>query len=111
MDSTFGILDAFAFVVFGVLILVAFVIIVSLGKLPGQLARKWGHPQAAAVNATSWIGIATGGLLWPIAFIWAFIRWPATEPAAREHDPHPSIVPEADAARTAALRKTTKAGS
>jgi hypothetical protein len=42
MDSTFGILDAFAFVVFGVLILVAFVIIVSLGKLPGQLARKWG---------------------------------------------------------------------
>jgi hypothetical protein len=44
MDSTFGILDAFAFVVFGVLILVAFVIIVSLGKLPGQLARKWGAP-------------------------------------------------------------------
>ena len=76
MDSSFGVLDAFAFVVFAVLIFVAVIIVVSLGKLPGQLARKWGHPQAAAINAMSWIGIATGGLLWPIAFIWAFTsRW------------------------------------
>jgi Protein of unknown function (DUF3302) len=73
MDSSFGALDAFAFVVFAVLIAVAVIIIVSLGQLPGQLARKWGHPQAAAINATSWIGVATGGLLWPVAFIWAFI--------------------------------------
>lgn len=72
MDSSFGVFDAFAFVVFAVLIVVAVVVIVSLGKLPGQLARKWGHPQAAAVNAASWIGLATGGLLWPLALIWAF---------------------------------------
>src|SRR5271168_3400337 len=72
MDSSFGALDAFAFVVFAVLIFVGVVIVVSLGKLPGQLAHKWNHPQAAAINAMSWIGIATGGLLWPIAFIWAF---------------------------------------
>jgi hypothetical protein len=87
MDSSFGALDAFAFVVFAVLILVAVVIIVSLGKLPGQLARKWGHPQAPAINALSWIGIATGGLLWPIAFVWAFVnpiagKSTATDPAA-----------------------------
>ena len=74
MDSSFGILDAFAFVVFAVLILAAVIIIVSLGKLPGQLARKWGHPQAPAINALSWIGIATGGVLWPIAFVWAFVK-------------------------------------
>jgi hypothetical protein len=79
MDSSFGILDAFAFIVFAVLIAVAVVIVVSLGKLPGQLARKWGHPQAAAINALSWIGIATGGLLWPIAFVWAFIVRPTPE--------------------------------
>ena len=71
MDSSFGVLDAFAFVVFAVLILVAVIIVVSLGKLSGHLAQKWGHPQAAAITAMSWIGIATGGLLWPIAFIWA----------------------------------------
>lgn len=28
--------------------------------------------QAGAINAMSWIGIAIGGLLWPVAFIWAF---------------------------------------
>ena len=73
MDSSFGVLDAFAFVVFAILIFVALVIIVGLGKLPGQLASKWDHPQASAINVASWIGIATGGLLWPIALIWAFL--------------------------------------
>ena len=73
MESSFGVLDAFAFMVFAVLLFVAVIIVVRLGQLPGQLARKWGHPQAAAINAMSWIGVATGGLLWPVAFIWAFI--------------------------------------
>jgi hypothetical protein len=73
MDSKFGVLDAFAFVVFAVLIAVGMIAIVSLGPLPGRLARKWGHPQASAVNVAGWIGIATGGLLWPLALIWAFI--------------------------------------
>jgi hypothetical protein len=73
MGSTFGILDAFAFVVFAVLIVAAVIIFVSLGRLPGRLARKWDHPQASAVNVAGWIGMATGGLLWPLALIWAFI--------------------------------------
>jgi hypothetical protein len=74
VDSSFGALDAFAFVVFAVLIFVGVIIVVNLGKLPGQLAHKWNHPQAGAINAMSWIGIATGGLLWPVAFIWAFTK-------------------------------------
>jgi hypothetical protein len=72
VDSSFGALDAFAFVVFAVLIFVGVLIVVNLGKLPGQLAHKWNHPQAGAINAMSWIGVATGGLLWPVAFVWAF---------------------------------------
>jgi Flp pilus assembly pilin Flp len=43
MDATFGVLDAFAFVVFAVLIAVAVIALVSLGQLPGRLARKWGQ--------------------------------------------------------------------
>jgi hypothetical protein len=73
MNVTFGALDAFAFVVFAVIAAVVVVAIVSLGKLPGQLARKWEHPQAAAVNVAGWIGVATGGVIWPLALIWAFI--------------------------------------
>lgn len=73
MESTFGVLDAVTFVVFALLIAVAVILIVSLGQLPGQLAHEWGHPQAAAINVASWLGLATGGLLWPLALIWAFL--------------------------------------
>jgi hypothetical protein len=93
MDSSFGLLDAFAFVVFAILIAVGVIIIVSLGQLPGQLARKWGHPQAAAINATAWIGIATGGLLWPVAFIWAFMS-PIVRPVSGPRDDQQPHGPE-----------------
>ena len=83
MGITFGPLDAFAFVVFGVLIAAAVVIIVSLGKLPGQLARKRGHPQAAAINVASWLGLATGGILWPLALIWAFMTPSGASPSSK----------------------------
>jgi hypothetical protein len=90
VDSSFGALDAFAFVVFAVLIFVGVVIVVNLGKLPGQLAHKWNHPQAGAINAMSWIGIATGGLLWPVAFIWAFTTPYGVKSAKDEVQPHPT---------------------
>jgi Protein of unknown function (DUF3302) len=93
MDSSFGLLDAFAFLVFAILIAVAVIVIVKLGQLPGQLARKWGHPQASAINATSWVGIATGGLLWPLAFIWAFTTSTA-RPASAPRDEQPSPAPD-----------------
>jgi hypothetical protein len=106
MDSSFGMLDAFAFVVFAVLIFVGVIIVVSLGKLPGQLAKKWNHPQASAINAMSWIGIATGGLLWPVAFIWAFTT-PFGSKSSAKDERQPISASESDVAATrlAALRK------
>ncbi|MCJ9700128.1 DUF3302 domain-containing protein [Bradyrhizobium sp. SHOUNA76] len=106
MDSSFGALDAFAFVVFAVLILVGVIIIVTLGKLPGQLAHKWNHPQAGAINAMSWIGIATGGLLWPVAFIWAFTTPFGTKSPVGDGK-QPGSAAESDVAATplAILRK------
>jgi hypothetical protein len=73
------VLDLFAFGVFGVLLVAGVVIVVSLGSLPGQIAHKRGHPQAAAVTVAGWLGVATLGLLWPLALIWAFLK-PAAEP-------------------------------
>jgi len=67
-------LDVFAFVVIGVLFLVVVVAVVALGSLPGNIARRRGHPQADAITVAGWLGIATLGVLWPIAFIWAFLR-------------------------------------
>jgi hypothetical protein len=107
MDSSFGALDAFAFLVFAVLIFVGVIVVVSLGKLPGQLAHKWDHPQAGAINAMSWIGIATGGLLWPIAFIWAFTTPDGTKSPTIDDDRKPLDGVEAGgaASRVTTLRK------
>ena len=69
--------DIFAFVVFAVLLVAAVVVVVSLGSLPGQIAHKRGHPQAAAITVAGWLGIVTGGILWPLALIWAFLKPPA----------------------------------
>jgi len=66
--------DVIAFVVFGVLLAAAVVVAVSLGQLPGRIAYKRDHPQAAAVNVTGWLGVVTFGLLWPLALIWAFLK-------------------------------------
>jgi len=89
----FDVLDIFAFVVFAVLIAAVVVIVVSLGSLPGAIARKRGHPQAAAVNVASWLGIATLGILWPLAFIWAF--WKPSSSAAGNAGARPA--PDGDA--------------
>jgi ABC-type Mn2+/Zn2+ transport system permease subunit len=80
MEPTFDAFDAVAFAVFALLVAIGVVLVVSLGQLPGKLAQRWHHPQAAAVNVAGWVGLATGGLLWPLALIWAF--W--TPPVANQ---------------------------
>lgn len=62
------------FVIFFLIIAVA-AVIVFLGSLPGKIARRRDHPYPDAVNAASWIGLATG-VFWPVAFIWAFLPYP-----------------------------------
>ena len=94
------------FLVFAILIAVAVIVIVKLGQLPGQLARKWGHPEAAAINAASWVGIATGGLLWPLAFIWAFTTpFGSKSPVKDERQPSGAAETDAATTRLTALRK------
>jgi Protein of unknown function (DUF3302) len=86
------VLDVFDYIAFGVfalLLVVAVVLVVSLGQLPGRIAQKRGHPQAAAINVTSWLGIATLGLLWPLALIWAFLKpFPSSGPAEHKETGH-----------------------
>jgi hypothetical protein len=78
--------DVMAFVVFGVLLAVAVIVLVSLGQLPGRIAEQRGHPQAAAIKVTGWLGLATLGLLWPLALIWAFLK-PGEFPSGKEARP------------------------
>jgi hypothetical protein len=78
--------DIVAFAVFAILLVAVVVLVVSLGQLPGQIAHKRGHPQAAAINVTGWLGIVTLGLLWPLALIWAFLKpFPGVSSAPAEN--------------------------
>ncbi len=80
-------LDIMAFAVIGVLLVAGVIVAVTVGGLPGKIAWQRGHPQAAAVTAAGWMGLATLGLLWPLALIWA-LYLPASAPAPpREFPP------------------------
>ena len=68
------VLDVLTFIVLGVLLSAGLYAAFRLGALPGQIARRRGHPQADAINAAGWLGLLTLGLLWPLALIWAFTR-------------------------------------
>ena len=70
------ILDVFALFVLLALVLTIVGGALVLGWLPGHIAAGRGHPQAAAINVCGWLGLLTLGILWPIAFIWAYMQPP-----------------------------------
>ena len=67
-------LTYFAWIALAVLFGLFVVTVIALGSLPRKIAIKRNHPQEQAINAASWIGLATGGVGWIIAFVWAFVR-------------------------------------
>ena len=67
-------LDIFALVVIALLIAVVIWLVVLLGNLPGDIARKRNHPQSDAISALGWIGIITMGIGWFIAMVWAYYK-------------------------------------
>jgi Kef-type K+ transport system membrane component KefB len=84
-------LDYFALIV--LIVLIAFVIAawIMLAMMPGQIAKKRGHPQAEAINVMGWWGALTMGLLAPIAWVWAYTK-PVAEPIELpEPEPDPQL--------------------
>lgn len=46
--------------------------IVALAIWPGRTARARNHPYADAINIAGWVGLIAGGVLWPLALVWAY---------------------------------------
>jgi hypothetical protein len=42
--------------------------------LPEKIAEKRNHPQAAAIQVLCLLSLAFGGLLWPLAWLWAYTK-------------------------------------
>lgn len=69
-------LDIFAIVVLGVAVASLVAVLILLGLAPGHVARRRGHPWAQAVAVAGWVTLIFGFVLWPIAFIWAYVDVP-----------------------------------
>ena len=67
-------LDIFALIVLFVIAAAIVAAAIVLARLPGQIARRRGHPQAEAITAAGWLGVLMVGVFWPLALIWAFSR-------------------------------------
>jgi hypothetical protein len=65
-------LDIFAFIVMGAIAGSILIAAVFLGSWPGKIAARRNHPQAEAIKMCGWLGILTMGILWPVAYIWAY---------------------------------------
>ena len=95
------VLDVFAIVVLLVLLASIAVIVILLGSLPGNIARKRAHPHTDAVTIAGWVGLIFV-LLWPVALIWAYLDVPGTvDGGADTEDLH---------RRVAALEEAIKRG-
>ena len=68
------VLDIFALVVMLLLLGVVIWLVVLLGNMPGEIARKNNHPQARAITALGWIGLITMGIGWFVAIVWAYYK-------------------------------------
>jgi hypothetical protein len=77
--------------------------------LPEKIAEKKKHPQAKAIQTLCLLSLVFGGMLWPLAWLWAYSK-PVmyklaygTDVAEPEHEPpSPPPPPQADVPRTAA---------
>ena len=70
-------IDIFAVIVLLVAVASAIGIFLILGVAPGYIARRRGHPWAQAVSVAGWVTLIFGLVLWPLAFIWAYVDIPA----------------------------------
>lgn len=73
--------------------------------LPEKIAEKKHHPQAAAIKTLCLLSLVFGGLLWPIAWLWAYTKPVLYKMAygtdkGEDHEPA-----EAEAGDAAELRK------
>lgn len=103
------------FIAVFVLFLVPVVLIVlfwMVHVLPEKIAHKRHHPQFEAIRTLCLLSLVFGGLLWPLAWLWAYskpVMYKMAYGTDKVHhgatDPYPGTEsPETDAVRAAALR-------
>ena len=71
LDSVAGAIAWFAFIIVPPVLIVAFL---AVHILPEKVAEKRNHPQLGAIKCLCFLSLVFGGLLWPIAWLWAYSK-------------------------------------
>jgi hypothetical protein len=66
--------DVLAWVVLIIAPIVGIVVFLLIHILPEKIAEKKQHPQAKAIQCLCLLSLVFGGMLWPIAWLWAFSK-------------------------------------
>jgi CBS domain containing-hemolysin-like protein len=66
--------DVLAWVVLIIVPIVGIVVFWLVHILPEKIAEKRQHPQAKAIQVLCLLSLAFGGLLWPLAWLWAYSK-------------------------------------
>jgi CBS domain containing-hemolysin-like protein len=69
-----AIANGIAWVVLVVAPLVGIAVFWLVHILPEKIAHKRGHPQTGAIQCLCLLSLVFGGLLWPIAWLWAYSK-------------------------------------
>lgn len=69
--------------------------------LPEKIAERRGHPQTDAIKTLCLLSLVFGGLLWPVAWLWAYSK-PVLHKMAYGTDRIPHDPPAADVGSTGA---------
>ncbi|MCY1037181.1 DUF3302 domain-containing protein [Corallococcus sp. BB11-1] len=93
-----GALDTVAEVLSWVVIVVAPVVMISafwlLHIMPEKVAERRNHPQLEAIKTLCFLSLFFGGLLWPLAWLWAYSKPTLYKMAYGEDQVRPTHGPE-----------------
>ena len=71
LDTVADVIAWFAFIIVPPVLIGVFLLV---HILPEKVAEKRHHPQLGAIKCLCLLSLCFGGLLWPIAWLWAYIK-------------------------------------
>jgi CBS domain containing-hemolysin-like protein len=71
LDTVANVIAWFALILAPIVLITVFLMI---HILPEKIAHKRGHPQTGAIQCLCLLSLVFGGLLWPIAWLWAYTK-------------------------------------
>jgi CBS domain containing-hemolysin-like protein len=66
--------NIFSWVVLAIVPIVGIAVFWLVHILPEKIAEKKQHPQTAAIQCLCLLSLVFGGLLWPLAWLWAYTK-------------------------------------